>query len=312
MKAKTIKAALRRKIDDWLSSIEDEDVRKAAKRDTIVTGGCIASMLLKEKVNDYDVYFRTYETTKMVANYYLSRFCPKDKSGVPVKMYVDDSDDRVRIIIKSAGIASENGTKKNYEYFEARPEDEAGKYVSDVMQDVGDIEDAYEETERKALEVENDKPSYRPVFMSTNAITLSDKIQIILRFYGEPDEIHDNYDFVHCTNYWESKSSTLTLRREALESLLSRELLYRGSRYPIASLIRVRKFIRRNWTINAGQILKMAMQVSELNLKDVGVLEDQLTGVDVAYFCELISKVREDDPNKINSAYICEIVDRMF
>src|SRR3546814_1666855 len=80
------------------------------------------------------------------------------------------------------------------------------------------------ETEAAALETSD--PTYRPVFMSTNAITLSDKIQIVLRFYGEADAIHENYDFVHCTNYWTSKDANLTLRQPALESLLCKELRY--------------------------------------------------------------------------------------
>src|SRR3546814_8968134 len=62
------------------------------------------------------------------------------------------------------------------------------------MSDPGDIEEAYQETEAAALETSD--PTYRPVFMLTNAITLSDKIQIVLRFYGEADAIHENYDFV--------------------------------------------------------------------------------------------------------------------
>jgi hypothetical protein len=81
----------------------------------------------------------------------------------------------------------------------------------------GEIEEAYQETE--ALALENEDPTFRPVFMSTNAITLSDKIQIVLRFYGEADTIHENYDFVHCTNYWTSKAGELVLRQPALESL---------------------------------------------------------------------------------------------
>src|SRR3546814_13834921 len=80
--------------------------------------------------------------------------------------------------------------------------------------------------------------------MSTNAITLSDKIQIVLRFYGEADAIHENYDFVHCTNYWTSKDANLTLRQPALESLLCKELRYVGSNYPVCSVIRLSKFIR--------------------------------------------------------------------
>lgn len=313
MKSKTIKAVIRKKIDEWLASIEDETVRALAENGTIVTGGAIASMLLNEKVNDFDVYFKDKAITAAIANYYVKRFQPKKRHGIPVDIRVDDEGDRVKVVIKSAGVASEEGTEKPYQYFEAKPEGEASGYVAAVMQDPGDIEDAYQATEASALEAEDGgEPRYRPVFMSTNAITLSHRIQIVLRFFGTPDEIHGNYDYVHCTNYWTSWDGVLTLKPAALEALLTRELRYVGSKYPICSLIRMRKFIQRGWTINAGQVLKMAMQVSDLDLKDVNVLEDQLTGVDVAYFMEVISKVKDDDPNKVNSAYLIEILDRMF
>lgn len=313
MKTKTIKAVIRKKVDQWLDSIDDEAVRDLARDGTIVTGGAIASMLLGEKVNDFDVYFKDKTTTAAVANYYVNRFQPQKRRGIACDISVDDTGDRVKVVIKSAGIASEDGAQKPYEYFEARPEGEATAYVSEVMQDPGDIEDAYQATEAAALEAEDDgKPLYRPVFMSTNAITLSHRIQIVLRFYGKPDEIHENYDYVHCTNYWTSWDGALTLKLEALEALLAKELRYVGSKYPICSLIRMRKFIQRGWTINAGQVLKMAMQISELDLKDVSVLEDQLTGVDVAYFMEVISAVKEKDPQKVNSAYLIEIINRMF
>jgi hypothetical protein len=104
----------------------------------------------------------------------------------------------------------------------------------------------------------------------------------------------------------------LVLRPAALEALLSKELRYVGSKYPICSIVRLRKFIERGWRINAGQILKMAMQISELNLKDVTVLEDQLTGVDTAYFIQLLERLKEKDPEKVDAAYLVEIIDRIF
>lgn len=346
MKVKTIKAVLRKKIDEWMESIEDEAVRKRVKNHTIVTGGCIASMLLREKVNDFDVYFTNYETTLAVAKYYTERFKAAPNKGVAVSLFVCDGGlkdkyawgdypaevrdsrsgrpdtepeghvRRVRIVAKSAGIAGElkeGETAKDYQYFEARPAGEAADYVSSVIQDPADIEDLVEDVESKLPGDEDDgKPKYRPVFLSTNAITLSNRIQIVLRFYGDADEIHKNFDFAHCTSYWTSNDSELVLRPAAMEALLTRELRYIGSKYPVCSLIRVRKFLQRNWTINAGQIVKMAMQVSELDLTDVSVLQDQLTGVDVAYFCQLVERVKESDPEKINSAYIIEIIDRMF
>jgi hypothetical protein len=311
MKAKTIKAILAKKFTSFTASIEDESVRKMVEKNTIITGGCIASMLLGEKINDFDLYFTDRATTEAVAKYYVSRFSVKKRNGIDCAIYVESDDaGRVRIIVKSSGVASEGDAETPYNYFEGSPEGEGGGYVSELMSDAGDIEDAYQETEKLALE--NDDPTYRPIFMSTNAITLSDKIQIVLRFYGDADKIHENYDFVHCTNYWTSGDGNLVLRQPALESLLCKELRYVGSKYPVCSVIRLRKFIKRGWVVNAGQILKMMMQVSNLNLTDTAVLQDQLTGVDSAYFIELMSKVKDKDPDKVNHAYLVEIIDRMF
>lgn len=313
MKKKTIKKVIRAKIDQWLATIEDESVRDIASKNTIVTGGCIASMLLKEPVNDFDLYMRTKESALELAKYYVKRFNVTNANGIPCAISVHEKDDRISVVIKSSGIASEDGAKTPYEYFESRPDDDAGGYVGEILGGSGEIEEAYQETEELALQtVDDGKPAYRPVFMSTNAITLSNKIQIVLRFFGEPDEIHKNYDFVHCTNYWCSWGNEIVLHQDALESLLAKELRYVGSKYPVCSVIRLRKFIKRDWSINAGQILKMVMQINELNLKDPLVLQDQLTGVDSAYFIQLMTKLKEKDPDKVDAAYLVEIIDRIF
>lgn len=307
MKAKTIKSVIRKKVDDWLSSIPDEEIRRIAEKNSIVTGGCIASMLLGEKVNDFDIYFRTHDACRAIANYYVNRFLenppPRFKStDTEVKIYVEDKDDRVKIIVKSAGIASED-EETQYQYFEGDPDPdavEAMEYVERAMSVADDLEE------------DGEKPRYRPIFLSSNAITLSHRIQLVVRFYGEPDEIHENYDFVHCTNYWTSWNGELILRKDALEALLARELRYVGSKYPLCSIFRTRKFIRRGWAINAGQYLKMAMQLNSLDLTDIDILEDQLTGVDVAYFIEVINALREKGKKKVDATYLAEILDRMF
>jgi hypothetical protein len=289
MKTKTIKAILAAKIKEWHASIEDGRVRQLAEKNTIVTGGAIASMLLNEPVNDYDIYLRSREAAEAIANYYVERFTKE--TGHPLALELKEG--RIRIV-------TSNGHRG-----------ETAGNIETLGTD--QIDDAYEAAEETALATEDDgKPPYRPVFMSTNAITLSHKIQIVIRFYGEPDQIHENYDFVHCTNYWTSWDGELVLRQPALEALLAKELRYIGSKYPVCSIIRLRKFIRRGWSINAGQILKAVMQISELDLSDPKVLEDQLTGVDSAYFMQLMTKLKEKDPEKVNASYLVEIIDRMF
>ena len=72
--SKTIKKLLFNKVNDWLQSITDPDLRAKVGKEVIVTGGSIASMLLGQPVNDYDLYLRTKETTKKLAEYYVAQF----------------------------------------------------------------------------------------------------------------------------------------------------------------------------------------------------------------------------------------------
>ena len=126
-------------------------------------------------------------------------------------------------------------------------------------------------------------------------------------------EINDLYDEA---KNWTSWDSNLTLHADAMEALLARELRYVGSKYPLCSIIRLRKFIARGWTVNAGQILKMAYQLNELDLSDIDVLQEQLVGVDMAYFAQIVSalkeKSKETGEDKVNAAYLTTIIDRMF
>lgn len=308
MKAKTIKRILRNKFDSFTKSITDKHVKKLVKKNSIITGGAIASMLLGEDVNDYDIYFTNKETALAVANYYVSKFKKntkpmkfKDNSHV-VDISVREYEDRVSIVVASSGVATDREIN-DYQYFETTdpgsPETE--EFIENVC--------SYTK-ENKPKE----KDKYRPVYLTSNAITLSDNVQLIVRFYGNAEEIHRNYDFIHCTNYWTSEDGELHLRKDALETLLAKELRYVGSLYPISSIIRTRKFIKRGWSINAGQFLKMAFQVNELNLQDPLVLKDQLIGVDVAYFFELLSIINKEKETgrELDATYIAELIDKVF
>lgn len=313
MKPKIISKVISSKFDEWVKNISDSKVQKLVRDNSIITGGCIASMLLKEKVNDYDIYFTNKETVLAVAEYYTRQWNIEhgddgyvldgakmdeylknfDERAMPGGAGMNMTPDRVKIIFKSRGIAGDVPSDEEI--------DEADKVASD--------------------KIDETKPKYRPVFMSCNAITLSNQIQIVIRFYGDPDNIHQHYDYMHCTNYWISKhpetnAPKLVLKQEALECLLTRELKYVGSKYPIASIVRMRKFIKRGWTVNAGQVLKICYQISKLDLDDVAVLEDQLTGVDVAYFVQLVNALAEHKKKNpdfvLDYSYLAEIIDRIF
>lgn len=304
---------LEAKINDWLSSITDEAVQKLARRDVIVTGGSIASMLMGDSVNDYDLYFTEKDTAIAVAKYYVDKFnatkaakvaagaTPDEVEAIPyvkitpnVPNIKGELEERITIYIKSAGVAGEE--QDPYMYFEEHPGQEAEQFAESLIHNVGT------DTGEK----------YRPVFLSQNAITLSNKVQIIIRFFGSPAEIHNNYDFVHAMCYYDFAAKQLVLPAEALEAMLSRTLVYKGSLYPVASIFRMKKFIERGWRITAGQQLKIMWQISEINLADANVFTEQLTGVDQAYMWQLIQALKDVDPEKITSAYVSTIIDRIF
>ena len=315
MNRRQISKVLSRKFEEWRESIEDKGVRKLVEKNSIITGGVIASMLLGEKVHDFDIYFTDFTTTFGVAEYYVETFSAPRRGSGNDKISLPDlhsKNGRVRIKIQSAGVFGEETAAEEYEYFESLPEETGEAFIDQaVMRNLSEA-DEIPGDDADGLE----KKPYRPIFLTDNAITLSNKVQIVIRFYGDADKIHSNYDFIHCTNYWESATKKLTLRAEAMESLLSKHLYYSGSKYPVCSIIRLRKFLKRGWHINAGQMLKIMFQVSALDLHDLAVLEDQLTGVDAAYFVQLIDALQEqrakDGEFRFDEPYLATLVDRIF
>ena len=78
----------------------------------------------------------------------------------------------------------------------------------------------------------------------------------------------------------------------------------------------MKKFLKRGFNINAGEILKIMFQISELDLTNPDVLEEQLIGVDVAYFETLISALRSklasDRDFRLSNSYLFALIDKIF
>lgn len=205
MNSKNIKKSLKHKIDDWLKSIDSIRIQEIIKENAIITGGAIVSLLNGEKPNDYDIYFKTKESVLEVAKYYASLWNKNHKDKNQVEII--EEEERIQCFIRSAGAVMED--------------EESG--IDD------ESEESYvEETDEEKIK---DIPKYRPRYFSTNAISLSDDIQIIIRFYGSVNEIHKNYDYIHCTCSYDYKENEINLPTKALEAIINKELVYTGSKY---------------------------------------------------------------------------------
>lgn len=290
MQIKTIKKTLIIKLNDWLLSIENTELRKKVKGSLLVSGGSITSMLLNEPINDYDLYFQDIDVLKDLCKHYAK--------GLNVKLL--DKRDNYDI----------NPNSKNQWEIALRTLQHGQIRIYFSESDIQNGEEIKYEEPKEGKEL----PKYRPLYISPNAITLSDDIQIVCRFTGDAETIHKTFDYIHATCYF-TFSDGLVTNQKALESILTKQLFYQGSEYPLTSIIRMKKFLHRGWRISAGEILKILFDVSLLDLENIDVLEHQLIGVDVAYFSTLISILRKDKEEKEEIPFremLLECIDKLF
>jgi hypothetical protein len=305
MQIKTIQKNVKHKMEEWLLSIKDDVLRKDVKENILVSGGCIASMFLNEPVNDYDVYLMDMNVLKRLAEYYAS-----DAMTGGVKVLIMDGRNSVQL-------------KKDYDnnegfWGESNIEKDDNSY-SICLRNLKDNQIKLYFGGNPGLKLNENKKEdelhYTPLFYSPNAISLSNSLQIVLRFNGDAETIHKTFDFIHATNYFTFKDGLVT-NLEAVTSILTKQLRYQGSYYPVTSIVRVKKFLKKGFNIHAGELMKIMFQISQLDLSDPDVLDEQLIGVDIAYFNLLIEVLRnkfESDSNfKLTSGYFNELIDRIF
>lgn len=300
MQIKTITKTISNKLEEWLETITDEQLRKEVRKNVLVSGGSITSMLLNEQVNDYDVYIKDQNVLMKLVVYYTLPFKEEIEIlfGPEREQYITDM------------IAAYNN----------QPFESIIGYKATAIRNLKDDQIKLTFNAKgggiKVNEgIDKEAKTYVPVFFSPNAISLSNQIQIVIRFFGDDVAIHKTFDFIHATNYFTFESGLVT-NIKALESILTKQLYYQGSQYPLTSIIRMKKFIKRGWNCNAGELLKIMFQISELDLQNPDVLEEQLIGIDVAYFTVLIEILRDlkekQQEEKITSQYLNTIIDKVF
>lgn len=411
-----VEGVLRRKVQDWLASIEDKDLANYLKDKIVVAGGSIASLMMGEPVNDFDIYFTCRDASIRAAFYYLSRFVKNPSQSYKkcgAKMWVEVIADntefghrgrvvqvnssgvmvikgrkhepdefvtgpkcpqydgprlqegRAHIVVKSAGGAGGDAEAEAaagddpdqaqaYQYFELVPDATvAATYAQDITAALGNDEEiklaaqlcdtdtpAHKDIESDDAAVTmaklaeefaaNEIPpkaagakalnKYRPVFLSSNAVTLTDGVQLVIRFTGAPEEIIKNFDFVHTTCTWQSgedengQKGKLHINVPALRSMMSRKLKYVGSRYPLCSLVRTRKFVDRGWSAPASVFIKAMWQCKALDWDNLATWQDQLTGMDAAYFSQILNILARDKEagKSVDGTYVVELIDRMM
>jgi hypothetical protein len=194
-------------LDGWIASVADCELAGCLRREAYIAGGAIASLLLGEPVQDYDVYVRQAATAQALKAYYEA-------------------------------------------FFEHHP---------------APVHDPHHPF---ALADEPTAPC-RPLTMTSNAVYLSTRIQLMTSFYGEPNWMVSLYDYEHCTGYYTAGEGRLVVSAAARQAIAMRSLHYRpGALFPMLSLLRLPKFIARGYTIDLGQLFQLVVTVASEGLGD--------------------------------------------
>ncbi|MEG1289545.1 MAG: hypothetical protein RRY36_05260 [Bacteroidaceae bacterium] len=296
MKKNTIKKVIASKLEEWLDTITDLELRNDLRNKILVSGGCISSMFMNEPVNDYDVYLSDIDIVKRVAKYYtrgvnsIEILDGREKDKIIEKFMLSYQNESIYQIDNQAATSIRNLKE---DQIKLKIDGGGGYRVKD----------------------NNPELKYQPAYFSPNAISLTDNLQIVLRFYGDHTQVHKTFDFVHATNYF-TFSDGLVTNINAVESILTKTLIYQGSLYPLTSIIRSKKFIKRGFSISAGEYLKIMYQISKLDLDNMDILEEQLIGVDVAYFDILITSLRshlsKHPKFEMTAEYLNNIIEKVF
>jgi hypothetical protein len=141
--------------------------------------------------------------------------------------------------------------------------------------------------------------SHQPVHITNNAISLNSGIQIITKFVGRPQDVVENFDYLHAQAYWKPDTGC-AWSPDCFEAIHNKALIYTTSAYPLSAMMRIRKFLKRGYSIHAAEMLKIAIDLQRFDLYDPEVLQDQIAGIDYNYFKGFLERLQEEAETSID------------
>lgn len=134
---------------------------------------------------------------------------------------------------------------------------------------------------------------------TANAITYkynNQIYQVIKAFVGHPVDIMNQFDFTICMGSYGIHSGYFILHDTFLLHLADKSLIFNtAAQYPVCSLYRVHKYLKRGYQLPPAQLLKIILKINTLNLLNPSVLKEQLEGVDTLLLKPLTDQYLQDN-----------------
>ena len=222
---------------------------------SFIAGGAILSVSKQEKIKDYDLFMTTPAAALKLFNILIKRIPDGDSLTLTVEQ------DNINPNLHRGYLFLNNAFR----------EDTLEKAI-----------DRFNENCKK-YKIKSHK--VYPIYLSKNALTLSNGVQLIFRFIGEPKEVFSTFDYEHCKVYWRPNPLGLLLgsvhyEGRSQESIAKNELIYTGNtRFVLSAISRLNKFIKRGWGISPSSLLSLALSVNKVDWSSREALEEELLGI---------------------------------
>jgi hypothetical protein len=107
-------------------------------------------------------------------------------------------------------------------------------------------------------------------------------------FYESNMVLLNHFDFTICMGLYDFCTRAFSVHINYFKDLAQRKLIFNTTaEYPLSSLVRMKKFIKQGFNISGTEIIKIALSVNNLDIKDYTVLKKQLLGIDTLFLQEL-------------------------
>jgi hypothetical protein len=222
---------------------------------SFIAGGVIASVAKEEKIKDYDLFMTNAASARSIVNTLLRRVSP----GETIQLTT------------SVDSINPNLHRGNLEF--AYPE----RMITTLEEQIDLFNEACKKTKSRGRAI--------PAYLSKNALTMNNGVQVIFRFIGDPKEVFTTFDYEHCKAYWRPDPLGLLLGKlvyegRSQESFAKNELIYTGNtRFALSAISRLNKFIKRGWCVSPSSLLSLALTAAKIDWSNRDALEEELLGI---------------------------------
>jgi len=124
------------------------------------------------------------------------------------------------------------------------------------------------------------------------------RLQLVKVVLGTPSEIINKFDFTICEGAFHLEEG-FCFGTNFLEHLAQRRLVFNlTAEYPICSLYRAVKFIKRGFHLSGIDAIKLGLRIQSLKIDTYAELRKQLMGIDTLFLKDLVDALKGQETKK--------------